>query len=85
MRESRHGRCGARYPTRGTLLVRERNGGRYVGNYVRRDVVWRRLGSGFRDWRDVESLIAFYLEDTWAPMLSREHPFLTRLARGQRP
>ena len=40
VRESRHGRCGARYPTRGTLLVRERDGGRYVGNYVRRDGAW---------------------------------------------
>lgn len=79
MREDRHGRCGARYPERGTLLARERDGKRYVGNYVREAGRWRRLAR-----RDLDSILAMYLEEEYAEVLFREHP-IVELMRKRGP
>lgn len=66
-----------RYPAVDDRPARERSDKRYVGSYVRVSGTWRRA-----DRADLENLLVFHLEDSYAAHASQEHPLL-KWARAQ--
>ena len=66
-----------RYPAVDDRTARERDGNRYVGSYVRKAGTWKRTG-----YADLQNLLVFHLEDSYADVLYVGHPFV-KLARSR--